>query len=265
MQNESINEGTHGVRNLNPALTQPLNLECNVRPLFLQCLGFRICKVRLSPNKHCPSAYLTGLAVLVGRPERWETHLKLGSGGAGGAPLGDSSVSLQWNKSLGGENLEFQELRDLCLPGICLPRFPGMKMLYTPFFPAIAGSPGRQPRAPADSSGLAHSGRAVGLGLVQGLGLTSFLPASLLLPPRCTGLTASWSQGGSLALGFWTQVVVDRPGQREARGQVFPAAPTAVSPSVSACAHPRMGTLGLSLRSKDATQYPVRRRKAGRP
>lgn len=66
---------------MNPALTQPLNLECNFRPLFLRCLGFRICKVRLSPNKHCPSTYLTGLAVLVGRPKRWETHLRLGSDG----------------------------------------------------------------------------------------------------------------------------------------------------------------------------------------
>lgn len=53
LPNESMNEGTRGVRILNPALTQLLNLECNFRPLFLQCLGFRICKVRLSPNKPC--------------------------------------------------------------------------------------------------------------------------------------------------------------------------------------------------------------------
>lgn len=182
------------------------------------------------------------------------------------APLGDSSLSLQWNKSLGGENLEFQELRDLCLPGICLPRFPGMKMLYTPFFPAFAGSPGRQPRTPADSSGLAHSERTVGLGLVQGLGLTKLLPPCLSAPssslhwPYCLLVTRGQPRSGLLDSGGGGP-----PGQREARGQVFPAAPTPVSPSVSACAHPRMGTLGLSLRSKDATQYPVRRRKEGRP
>ncbi|XP_044791987.2 uncharacterized protein LOC123331602 [Bubalus bubalis] len=114
-----------------------------------------------------------------------------------------------------------------------------MKMRYTPFFSAFSGFPGRQPRAPAHFSGPAHSGRTVGPGLMQGLRLTnSFLPGSLLLPSRCTGLTASRSQGGSLALGFWAQAVVGRPGQQEARGQVFPAAPTPASFGLSPCPPP---------------------------
>lgn len=257
MPNESMNEGTRGARSLNPALTQPLDLECGFRLLFLQCLGFRICEVRLSPNKPC-SPTSQALQSLWKDPrdrEHTSSWEATGGGGVGVcvcvcvyalfemAPLGDSALSLQWSKSLGGENLEFQELRDVCLPGICLPRFPGMKMRYTPFS-AFSGFPGRQPCGPADSSGPAHSGRAVGLGLgravglglAQGLGLTSsFLPGSLLLPPHCTGLIASRSQEGSLALGFWAQAVVGRPRQWEARGQVFPAAPTPFSFSLSPC------------------------------
>ena len=181
------------------------------------------------------------------------------------APLGDSALSLQWRKSLGGENLEFQELRDVCLPGICLPRFPGMKMRYTPFS-AFSGFPGRQPCGPADSSGPAHSGRAVGLGLgravglglAQGLGLTSsfLLTALALLPPDHKRAASLWASG---LRQWWAGPGSGRPG-----GKSFQQRPPP-SPSVSARAHPWMGTLGLSLRSKGATQYPVGRKKEERP
>ena len=188
------------------------------------------------------------------------------------APLGDSALSLQWSKSLGGENLEFQELRCVSswnLPPpvpwdenaihsllFCLLRVP-RKTAPRPcrFLRAGPLGEGCGPRPGAGSQ--AHQLLPPRLSAPSSPALCAFLLAALaLLPLGHKGAASLWASG---LRRWWAGPGSRRPG-RESFQQRPPR-----SPSVSARAHPQMGTLGLSLRSKDATQYPVGRKKEERP
>lgn len=187
------------------------------------------------------------------------------------APLGNSLLNLKWSKSLGEENLVVEEfhlelkeqLRELSVSARNLPPLvpwdEGPSLYLLPCLPRI---PRRQTHTQADSSVLADLSRAISWGLGQRFRAIKVLPGSLLLPSCCTGLTASWSQDGSLASGFWTQEVVGWPRQRETREENLPEARSAISFCLSPCPPPN-GDHRSPPEIKELT--PGTRREEGRP